>query len=229
MVSSGLSKSGKHCAYSSSIKGSAWVNINIKYTVAGRSLPDMLDDTKFAAKEMLIAWFGDVGFFYQLWPDMEKKGGLQLRFHRVGSKQIDDVVVFEDKKNSEHTFAAPVSEDDQLLLLHVFKGGRSQKLWAAKITPEDLMASFRPEFNFDIIISDILEAEWRYVKFQRGKMLADEHSYVGNSSEVLLFPDGNASPSQLSVSCAQRRLCSGSARVRLSVAEVCSGLLTLFT
>lgn len=52
-----------------------------------------------------------------------KERGLQLRFHRVGSKQIDDVVVFEDKKNYEHTFDAQVSEDDQLLLLHVFKGG----------------------------------------------------------------------------------------------------------
>jgi hypothetical protein len=172
---------------------------------------------------------GDVGFIYHFWPDMEKKGGLQLRFHRVGSKQIDDVVLFEDKKNSKHTFATQVSEDDQLLLLHVFKGGRSHKLWAAKIAPEDLMASFRPEFKFDIIISDIFEAEWRYIKFRRGKMLADEQSYVGNSSEVSLFSDGNVSPSQLSVSCAQRRLCSGSARARPSVAEVCSGLLTLFT
>jgi hypothetical protein len=99
----------------------------------------------------------------------------------------------------------------------------------SKNSPEDLMASFRPESKFDIILSDIFEAEWRYVKFQRGKMLADEQSHVGNSSEVLLFPDGNVSPSQLSVSCAQRRLCSGSARARLSVAEVCSGLLTLFT
>jgi prolyl oligopeptidase len=178
LVSSGFSRSGKYWAYSSSIKGSACVNIRIKDTVAGKELPDMLDDTKFVAKEMLIAWFGDVGFFYQFWPDSGKEGGPQLRFHRVGSKQIDDVVVFDDKKNSEHRFAVQVSEDDQLLLFHVFKGGRSHKLWAAKITPEDLMASFRPEFKFDIIISDIFDAEWRYVKFHRGKMLADEQIYV---------------------------------------------------
>ena len=43
-----------------------------------------------------------------------KGKGATVRFHRVGNKQIDDVVVFEDKKNSEHTFAAQVSEDDQL-------------------------------------------------------------------------------------------------------------------
>jgi hypothetical protein len=112
--------------------------------------------------------------FGRIW---ERKGGPQLRFHRVGSKQIDDVVVFDDKKNSEHTFAAQVSEDDQLLFLHVFKGGRSHKLWAAKITPEHFMASFRPEFKFDIIISEIFEVEWRHVKFHRGKMLADEQIY----------------------------------------------------
>jgi prolyl oligopeptidase len=85
LVSSGLSKSGKYWAHSTSIKGSAWVNIRIKDTVAEKSLPDMLDDTKFAAKEMLISWSGDMGFFYQFWPDREKKGGPQLRFHRVGS------------------------------------------------------------------------------------------------------------------------------------------------
>ena len=97
----------------------------------------------------------------------------------------------------------------------------------SKDYPRRPHASFRPEFKFDVIISDIFEAEWRYVKFRRGKMLADEQSYVGNSSEVLLFPDGDISPSHLS--CAQRRLCSCSARAWLSAAEVCSVLLTLFT
>jgi hypothetical protein len=97
------------------------------------------------------------------------------------------VVVFEDKQNPEHTFAAQVSEDDEFLLLHVFKGGRNHKLWAAKITPEDLVASSRPKFKFDIIISDTFEAEWRYVTFQRGMMLADKQSYVGNSNEVFFY------------------------------------------
>jgi prolyl oligopeptidase len=60
LVSSGFSKSGKYWTYSSRIKGSAWVNIRIKDTVAGKSLSDMLDDTVFAAKEMPILWFGDV-------------------------------------------------------------------------------------------------------------------------------------------------------------------------
>jgi prolyl oligopeptidase len=55
LVSSGFSRSGKSWAYSSSIKSSAWVNIRIKDTVVGKQLPDMLDDTKFAAKEMPIS------------------------------------------------------------------------------------------------------------------------------------------------------------------------------
>jgi hypothetical protein len=55
LVSSGFRKSGKFWVYNSSIKSSAWVNIRIKDTVLGEQLPDILDGTKFAAKEMPIS------------------------------------------------------------------------------------------------------------------------------------------------------------------------------
>jgi hypothetical protein len=80
LVSSGFSRSGKYWACSSSIKSSAWVNIMIKDTVAGKQLPDMLDDTKSAGKEMR----GSSISFGRIW---KKKGGLQLRFHRFGASR----------------------------------------------------------------------------------------------------------------------------------------------
>jgi prolyl oligopeptidase len=187
LVSSGFSKSGKYWAYSSSIKGSAWVNIRIKDTMTKEVLPELLGDTKFAAKEMPISWLGDLGFFYQFWPDREKKGGPQLRFHRVGSEQKDDVVVFEDRENLDHTFAAHVSEDNQLLFLFVFRGGRNNRLSGAKITPESFLSSLRLGLQFDMRISDTFDAEWRYVSRRIGMNLADENSYLGRTGNSLIF------------------------------------------
>jgi prolyl oligopeptidase len=161
VVSSGFSKSGKYWAYSSSIKGSAWVNIRIKDTVTGRPFLDMLSNTKFAAKEMPISWFGDLGFFYQFWPDKENKGGPQLKFHRLGREQKDDLVVFEDKENLDHTFAAETSEGDEILFLFVFKGGRKHRFWATRTTPEILSNLSGSSLKFDIKISDNFDAEWR--------------------------------------------------------------------
>jgi prolyl oligopeptidase len=187
LVSSGFSKSGKYWAYSSSIKGAAWVNIRIKDTVTKKSLPDILNDTKFSAKEMPISWFGDLGFFYQFWPDKEKKRGPQLKFHSVGSEQKDDVVAFEDRENLDHTFAVEVSDDDELLFLFVFRGGREHGIWAARMGSGNLLASSGSGFEFDIKISDNFDAEWRYVPHRRSEKLSNEYSYIGKSGESLLF------------------------------------------
>jgi prolyl oligopeptidase len=168
LVSSGFSKSGRYWAYSSSIKGSAWTNIRIKDTTTRRPLKDFLRDTKFAAKEIAIEWISDLGFFYQFWPEKGQGLGPQLRFHRVGSEQKDDVVVFEDRENLDHTFTAGVSEDEEFVLLSIFKGGRNNRLQATKITPgsEILSSSSDVKLDFDIKISDTFDAEWRYVSLE---------------------------------------------------------------
>ncbi|KAE9364943.1 alpha/beta-hydrolase [Stipitochalara longipes BDJ] len=184
LVSSGFSKSGKYWAYSSSIRGSAWVNIRIKDTVTKQVSLEVLGDTKFTAKEASISWFRDLGFFYQFWPGKETKGGPQLRFHRVGSEQKDDVVVFKDENNSDHTFAAEVTENHDFLLLSVFKGGRSNKLWAAKITPEHFSASSGLKLDFDFEISDKFEAEWSYMGKSRTSLIFHN---TANNGQVVAF------------------------------------------
>lgn len=167
LVSSGFSKSGKYWAYSSSIKGSAWTNIKVKDTVTQMPLEGILYDAKSAAKEAAISWISDLGFFYQFWPDKANRppgAGPQLRFHRVENEQTDDAVAFENLENLDHTFAAEVSEDDEFLLLSIFKGGRNNRLWAAGISPgSKLLNSYGSKMEFDIKISDNFEAEWRYV------------------------------------------------------------------
>jgi hypothetical protein len=70
-------------------------------------------------------------------------------------------VLFEDKENLDHTFAAETSEDDEFLFLFVFKGGRKHRFWAARITPEKLSSLSGLGLGFDIKISDNFDAEWR--------------------------------------------------------------------
>jgi prolyl oligopeptidase len=168
LVSSGFSKSGSYWAYSSSIKGSAWTNIRVKDTRTKELLGDFLCDTKFAAKEVAISWIGDLGFFYQFWPDKARGLGPQLRFHRLGNQQKDDVVVFEDGENLDHRFTAEVPEDEEFLLLSIFKGGRKNTLRAMKTTPGSEIPSNSSgvKLDFDINISDTFDAEWRYVSLE---------------------------------------------------------------
>jgi len=54
----------------------------------------------------------------------------QLRFHVLGSPQLEDEIVYRDDANPGNTFMASVTEDGAFIILQVFKTGMTCKVLA---------------------------------------------------------------------------------------------------
>ena len=132
---SSFSDDGKYYAYALSRSGSDWNTIYIRPTSSphlstqtvgsdqGRLEDDVLRFVKFSG----IGWTADSkGFFYQRFPERKEHGteeedkagtetdqdlNAMLYYHRVGTKQSQDVLVHQDKENPEWMFSAGATEE----------------------------------------------------------------------------------------------------------------------
>ena len=125
---SGLSVSpnGKYIAYATSASGSDWQQIQVRDIGTLKDLPDTTMWVKFSG----IEWTEDSkGFFYSRFP--EPKDGnkyisvsknQKLYYHRIGTPQSEDVLIYEDPAHPEWRVDAEVSEDGQYLMLYIIHG-----------------------------------------------------------------------------------------------------------
>ncbi|GAA5933575.1 hypothetical protein JCM3775_003739 [Rhodotorula graminis] len=162
-ATSAFSEDGKYFAYALSRSGSDWNTIYVRPTSAphdpsqqigadaGRLEPDVLRFVKFSG----IGWSRDsLGFFYQRFPeraghgkDTDDKAGTEtdkdvdaaVYYHRVGTSQSDDVLVYKDDKNREWMFSADMTEDGRYIVLTQSRDtARSNLLWIADLeAPEN--------------------------------------------------------------------------------------------
>ncbi len=112
-------KNGKYLAYMISEGGSDWRTLFVKDVETGELLEDKLEWIKFSG----ISWAGD-GFFYSRYPTPEGGGKLSgkneyhtLCYHKLGSSQLDDIIIHRDTKNPQRNVYGSVTEDENILLI----------------------------------------------------------------------------------------------------------------
>ena len=120
------SEDGRYMAYSRSTAGTDWQEWKVQDIEAGEDLADDIKWVKFSS----AAWTADsVGFFYSRYD--EPSGDIKLEdatyfqklfFHRVGTDQSDDVLVYKRDDQKEWGFRSIVSEDGRYLIIHVTQG-----------------------------------------------------------------------------------------------------------
>jgi prolyl oligopeptidase len=116
------SHDGKLAAYQLSAGGSDWEIIHVMDTATGKALPDEVQWVKFSD----VSWTHDgKGFFYSRFPQpptgreakINQKGVDQtLYYHRFGTPQADDKLVYAMPGHPEWLVDAQVSEDGRYLL-----------------------------------------------------------------------------------------------------------------
>ena len=122
-----VSEDGRLLAYSVSESGSDWNVIRVKHVTTGADLPEELRWVKFSS----IAWRHDgAGFYYSRYPapaadadpllDVSKHH--KLYYHRIGSSQDQDQLVWERPDQPDWGVAAEVSEDGRYLVLSIWLG-----------------------------------------------------------------------------------------------------------
>ncbi len=127
----GFSKDRRFVAYSVSESGSDWRRIYVKEVASGKLLEDELKWIKFTA----AAWYKD-GFFYSGYQQPEKGQELsgqnrfhRLYYHRLGTPQSEDMVVWDNRDHPLRYVWAEVTEDERYLIVYLSEGTDGTEVW----------------------------------------------------------------------------------------------------
>lgn len=127
-----FTKDGSMAAYQISEGGSDWRKVIILKTADNSIIGDTLIDVKFSG----LAWKGNEGFYYSSY-DKPKEGsqlaGLtqyhKLYFHKLGTSQKDDQLIFGGEATPRRYIGAGVTEDNRFLIISASKSTTGNELY----------------------------------------------------------------------------------------------------
>ena len=168
LINYSLSDDGRWMAYSRAAAGSDWQEWFVRDLTTGKDLADRLQWTKFTDAD----WTPDnLGFFYSRFEEPAKGAAFQslninnkLFYHRVGTPQSEDTLVYHRPEHPEWGYAAKVSEDGRWLVIHVWKG---------------------TDPKYRIVYKDLSDPASRPVELITE--FANEYSFLGNDGTVFYF------------------------------------------
>ena len=156
--STSFSDDGRYMAYSVADAGSDWNTWRILDVETGRLLEDELKWIKFSG----AAWTNDNrGFFYGRYDAPPPGAAFQktnlnqkVYYHRVGTPQSQDVLVYKRPDEPTWGFGLRVSEDGRYLIITVWKGTNDKyRILYKDLTepygmPIELIDHFNDEYSF---------------------------------------------------------------------------------
>jgi prolyl oligopeptidase len=126
LTSYAITDDGKLMAYGLAASGSDWQEWKVRDVETGKDLADQIKWVKFSS----ASWSKDgKGFFYSRYD--EPKDGTRmagtnyfqkLYFHRIGTPQSDDVLVYERPDDKEMFVNGGVTDDGRYLIINIGKG-----------------------------------------------------------------------------------------------------------
>jgi prolyl oligopeptidase len=120
-----VSPDGKLLAYSLSSSGSDWQEWKVRDVTTSKDLSDHLKWVKFSG----VSWTRDgKGFFYSRY-DEPKADALKavnyfqkVYYHKLGTPQTEDVLVYERTDQKHWLFGGSVTEDGNYLIVTIYQG-----------------------------------------------------------------------------------------------------------
>lgn len=125
-----ISPDGSFMAYGLSTSGSDWMEWKIREVATGKDLKETLRWIKFAG----ASWdHNNLGFYYSRYDEPKGTPRLtdthyhqKLYYHRLGTPQSEDLLIYERPDQKEWGFSPLVTEDGNYLVIHVWKGTNRQ-------------------------------------------------------------------------------------------------------
>ena len=155
-----ISDDGKLLAYGINVAGSDWQEFKVRDIESGNDLPDHIK----WAKSSGAAWTKDgQGFFYSRY---DEPAGTNLFkgvnyfhkvcYHKLGTPQSEDKLVYHRPDQKEWGFAAGVTDDGRYLALHVWHGTdtRNRFFYKDLSTPEAGVVELLNDFDADYTLID---------------------------------------------------------------------------
>ncbi|MEW5930656.1 MAG: prolyl oligopeptidase family serine peptidase [Gemmatimonadota bacterium] len=165
-----VSEDGRLLAYGVSSGGSDWQEFRVRDVDTGRDLPDRVRWVKFSGAE----WTPDGrGFFYARYPEptgnalTSALANQRLYYHRVGTPQSEDVLVYERPDRPTWGFDPEVTDDGRWLVVTVWEGSDP----ANRVFVRDLGDPAAPRLTGGMLpLMEEADAGWHFVG-SRGTVL----------------------------------------------------------
>ncbi|MFS8868249.1 prolyl oligopeptidase family serine peptidase [Synechococcus sp. H65.1] len=189
-----ISRDGRYLAYGLSRSGSDWQEWKVRDIETGEDLPDHLRWIKFSG----ASWTLDgQGFFYSRYDEpppgseYESTNYFQkLYYHRLGTPQSEDVLIYHRPDQKEWGFAGGVTEDGNYLIISVWRGTDPKNLLFYKDLRDpnspvvELICEFQAEYSF---VGNDGSRFWLLTDFQapRRRLVALDLDNPGHLQEVI--------------------------------------------
>ncbi|MCY1075465.1 prolyl oligopeptidase family serine peptidase [Archangium lansingense] len=163
-----ITQDGNLMAYGVANAGSDWKEIRVRDVRTGKDLPDVVKWVKFSG----ASWTKDgKGFFYSRYDEPKAGEALsgtnyfqKLYFHKLGTAQAEDVLVYERKDQKEWGFSGFVTNDGRYLVINVSHGTQTKNL---------------------VFYKDLKDTRSKVVELL--KDWEAEYDYVGNDGTLFYF------------------------------------------
>ncbi len=138
LASVSFTKDGSLVAYSTSAAGSDWNTITILDAVTKKKLETEILDVKFSG----ISWYKNEGFYYSSYDKPEgsqlsaKTDQHKLYFHKLGTPQKSDKVIFGDKEKRRYV-GGGVTEDNKYLIISASTSTSGNELYIKDLSKAD--------------------------------------------------------------------------------------------
>ena len=187
-----VSKDGKYLAYSIAVAGSDWNEIHVMDIASKEKKSDLVRWVKFSG----IAWYKD-GFYYSGYAEPAQGSELtgknefhKVYYHRIGTSQEKDRLIYENPAYPQRLYNAGVTEDDSYLVLYEHESSTGNAFYVRKAAQDN--ATFTPMVtsfdNINAVIDNVGE-----------KLLVNTNIGAPRNRVVLIDPASPAPESWIDV------------------------------
>lgn len=126
-----FSKDGSLAAYQISVGGADWRKVIVLNAEKGTRIGDTLNNVKFSG----LSWRGNEGFYYSSYdrPEGSKLSGQtdqhKLYFHRLGTPQEDDPLIFGGANQKRRYVGGYLTEDENFLIISASQSTTGNELY----------------------------------------------------------------------------------------------------
>ncbi len=158
LAGTAVSPNGKFLAYSTAASGSDWNEIKVRDIATGKDLADHIKWVKFSN----TAWAADgSGFYYSRYDEPTEESKLagvnyfqKVYFHKLGTEQSADALVYHRPDQKEWGFGAEVTDDGRYLVINGSHGTEAKnRVFIKDLKAKDaqvvgLLEAFDASYNF---------------------------------------------------------------------------------
>lgn len=191
-----FSENGNLVAYSISEGGSDWRKVILMNAITKEIMEDTLIDIKFSG----LSWRGNEGIYYSSYDkpvDGSELSGLtqyhKLYYHKLGTKQSSDILIFGGEKTPRRYVGGEVTEDGNFLIITAATSTTGNELYVQDLRKpnapiQKVIDHFENDYNVIHSLGDRLFIETNYGA-PNGRVMAMDINKTNQKDWVELIPE----------------------------------------